>query len=217
MISQSRLKHNVQYAIALIQATTIYSSLTVDKSSVPGSAAKDPAQSQALGFVAGKFHPFPCLLPQQFPARKLPRMSTNTVIIHLTTEHIPPRQKPQTERQQRCRPRSLNARSPAAVAVGRDARGTQPRMGEARRNARIGGPHEVQDHDASHQAHTARHQTLQAPNGRVPIGHTPSRPLPARFRPDQPRQPGELEHLPGLCMEPTGIGEGLKPAMPMTH
>ena len=98
-ISQSSWRYNVQFAIALIQATTIYSSLTVDDSSVPGPAAKDPVQSQALGFVAGKFHPFPCLLPQQFPARKLPRMSTNTVIIHMTTEHIPPRQKPQTEQE----------------------------------------------------------------------------------------------------------------------
>ena len=127
-----------------------------------GPAAKDPVRSQALGFVASKFHPFPCLLPQQFPARKLPRMSTNTIIITWMTEHIPPRQKPQTDRQHGSRPLFLNARSPVAVAAGRDARGEKPRLGEARRNARVGGPHGVQAHDASHQAHTDRHQSLQA-------------------------------------------------------
>ena len=183
---------------------------------MPGPAAKDPAQSQALGFVAGKFHPFPCLLPQQFPARKLPRMSANAIIIYMTTEHIPPRQKSQTERS---RSLFLNARSPASVAAGRDARGEKPWMGEARRNARVGGPHVVQAHDASHQAHTHSSTPVAVgrPDGNIPIGHTPSRPLPTRFHPDQPQQPGELEHRPGLCMEPTGKGEGLKPAIPMTH
>ena len=81
---------------------------------------------------------------------------------HMTAENISPRQKLQTVRQQGRRPLFLNARSPAAVAAGRDARAEQPRLGEARRNARVVGPHGVQAHDASHQAHTARPQSLQA-------------------------------------------------------
>ena len=62
---------------------------------------------------------------------------------------------------------------PATVAAGRDARGEKPRLGEARRNARVGRPHGVQAHDASHQAHTARHQSLQADPTAAPQLGTP--------------------------------------------
>ena len=48
------------------------------------------------------------------------------------------------------------------AAAGRDTSEKQPRLREARKNAQVGGPHGVQAHDASHQAHTARHQSLQA-------------------------------------------------------
>ena len=85
----------------------------------------------------------------------MPCMSTNTIIIYLTTEHIQPSQKPQTERQQRSRYLFLKVMSPAAVAAGRDARGKKPRLGDNPKNERVGGPHGVKAHDASQQAHTA--------------------------------------------------------------
>ena len=72
---------------------------------------------------------------------------------HSTASETPDRVEPFTISQ---------CQEPSRVAAGRDARGEKSRVGEARRNARVGGPHRVQADHARHQAHTARHPSLQA-------------------------------------------------------